>query len=147
KRVDLREAAEQAQMQLAHVIVENNATITVGALPFASGHLSHLVLLFQNLFGNAIKYRSQAPPVIEVTAEKTFRGAVIRVKDNGVGIPLKYHDQVFGLFKRLHGREIAGTGMGLAICKKIVESMRGRIWVESTLGQGSTFCFSLRDSK
>ena len=104
----------------------------------------HLRQIFQNLVGNAIKYRSERPPAIHVDARREAREWVISVADNGIGISPDYQDQIFGLFKRLHHREqYAGTGLGLAICKKLVERYGGRIWVESELGKGSVFFFSL----
>jgi signal transduction histidine kinase len=106
-----------------------------------AGHENRFSELFQNLISNAIKYRSEAPVQIQVTAEQLRHEWVVKVKDNGIGIPPEYHDQVFGLLKRLHGREISGTGIGLAICKKIVEAAGGKIWVDSHVGEGSTFCF------
>jgi signal transduction histidine kinase len=106
------------------------------------GNEIHMVTLFQNLFSTAIKYRSEAPIRIQIAAEQVGSSWIVKVTDNGVGIAPEYHDQVFGLFKRLHGRDIPGTGVGLAICKKIVEGMGGRIWIESEVGKGSTFCFT-----
>lgn len=104
----------------------------------------HLLQLLQNLIGNAIKYRSENPPRIDLSAEKLDGEWLIRVKDNGIGIPARYQTQVFGIFKRLHTREqYPGTGIGLAICQKIVERYGGKIWVESGGRGGSTFCFRL----
>jgi signal transduction histidine kinase len=97
------------------------------------------------LLSNAIKYRSDSPIQIRIAAEQAGSDWIIKVTDNGVGIAPEYHDQVFGLFKRLHGRDIPGTGVGLAICKKIVEGMGGKIWVESEVAKGSTFCFTATD--
>jgi light-regulated signal transduction histidine kinase (bacteriophytochrome) len=104
----------------------------------------HLEQLFQNLIGNAIKYRSEAPPQIEISARRSPQEWTFHVKDNGIGIDPQYAKQVFGIFKRLHSSEsYSGTGIGLAICQKIVERYGGRIWVESELGKGATFCFTL----
>jgi light-regulated signal transduction histidine kinase (bacteriophytochrome) len=100
--------------------------------------------LFQNVIGNAIKYRTETRPVIQVTSEREGAEWKICVTDNGIGIAPEYRDQIFGLFKRLHSREeYEGTGIGLAICQKIVQHYGGRIWVESEEGKGSTFCFTL----
>jgi PAS domain S-box-containing protein len=139
--VDLRLAVDQAINYLEQAIQESGATITVGALPRVLGNESQLTGLMQNLLGNAIKYRSQQPLRIEVTAEPIGTEWLVKVADNGIGIAPAYHDQIFGLFKRLQ-RSVPGTGIGLAICKKIVDGMGGRIWVESELGKGSTFCFT-----
>ena len=100
--------------------------------------------IFLNLIAIAIRYRTDAPPEISVAAE--LRGAdwVFSVRDNGIGIEPKFHDQIFGVFKRLHGAaEYSGTGMGLAICQRAIERAGGRIWVESALNRGSTFFFTV----
>jgi light-regulated signal transduction histidine kinase (bacteriophytochrome) len=102
-----------------------------------------MVQVFQNLVSNAIKYRSQAVPRVLVRARKDEDEWVFSVRDNGVGIRPEYQGTIFRLFKRLHGREIPGTGMGLAICSKIIERHRGRLWVSSQPGEGSEFFFSL----
>jgi signal transduction histidine kinase len=101
--------------------------------------------IFQNLIGNAIKYRREDDGLqIEVSARLVERQWVFSVADNGIGVPSEYKEIVFGIFKRLHANsKYAGTGMGLAICKRIVERYRGRIWVESEPGNGSTFFFSV----
>ena len=108
------------------------------------GNESQLTGLMQNLLGNAIKYHGAEPVRIAVTAEPRGSGWVVKVQDNGIGIGIApaYHEQIFGLFKRMHQRSVPGTGIGLAICKKIVDGMGGRIWVESQPSKGSTFCFT-----
>ena len=106
----------------------------------------HLVQIFQNLIGNALKYRSAAPPVIEIRASAELENGrwLFSVRDNGIGIAPRFHEQVFGLFKRLHSaQQYPGTGIGLAICQKLVERYGGRIWVESDEGRGTTFFFTL----
>ena len=144
--VDLSRAVEQAINYLEQAIHESGAGITVGTLPRVLGNESQLTGLMQNLLGNAIKYRGPQPVRIEVTAEPMGTEWLVKVRDNGIGIAPAYHVQVFGLFKRLHQRSIPGTGIGLAICKKIVDGMGGRIWVESELGKGSTFCFTAQSA-
>jgi PAS domain S-box-containing protein len=146
ERVDLRRAVEQATNYLERAIHESGASITVGPLPCVLGNESQLTGLMQNLLGNAIKYRGPEAVRIEVTAERMGAGWVVKVRDNGIGIAPAYRDQIFGLFKRLHQRSVPGTGIGLAICKKIVDGMGGRIWVESEPGKGSTFCFTARSA-
>ena len=98
------------------------------------------------MLANAIKYRGTETVRIDVTAEPMGTEWVVKVHDNGIGIAPAYHEQIFGLFKRLHQRSVPGTGIGLAICKKIVDGMGGRIWVESEPGKGSTFCFTAQSA-
>lgn len=129
---------------LAKAIAESSAQITHGPLPPVKVHKVHLQQLFQNLIGNALKYRSEKQPFIHVAAEKRGTHWLFSVIDNGIGIDSQYKERIFGLFKRLHsGDEYSGTGIGLAICKRIVERYGGRIWVESVPGEGSAFYFTL----
>jgi PAS domain S-box-containing protein len=117
-------------------------------LPILEVHEAHLTQLFQNLIGNALKYRGEAPPVIRVSADGTEGMWKITVADNGIGIAPDYHAQVFGLFRRLHGGgKYSGSGIGLAICQKIVQRYGGRIWVESEPGHGSRFMLTLPAGK
>jgi len=97
----------------------------------------------QNLIGNAIKYRSAEPPRIHVSAEREGEHWVFCVADNGVGFEMKYAERIFGVFKRLHGKDFPGTGIGLSIAKKVVEIHKGRIWADSEPGKGSRFYFTL----
>lgn len=141
--VDLQDAVAQARQNLAMAIKESGAMVTVDRLPIVRSNEIHLVRLFQNLIGNAVKYCGEESPEIRVTSEQIGPDWVIRIKDNGVGIAQEYHDRIFDPLKRLHGRQIPGTGLGLAVCKKIVEGLGGTIWVESEVGAGSTFCFTI----
>ena len=105
---------------------------------------SQLVQLFQNLIGNALKFKGEQRPRVEVRAERDGSYWLFSVRDNGVGFDQKYADRVFGVFKRLHrNRDIPGTGIGLAICQRIIDRHGGRIWAESTPGKGATFYFTL----
>jgi PAS domain S-box-containing protein len=125
------------------------AISTVGAevacadLPTMPIHRAHLLQLFQNLVGNALKYKSERPPRIEISAVKKADEFVVTVRDNGVGIPANQRERIFGVFKRLHGRSVPGNGIGLAICRRIISHYEGRIWVESNEREGSAFVFTL----
>jgi chemotaxis family two-component system sensor kinase Cph1 len=113
-------------------------------LPTVNADRTQLLQVFQNLISNAIKYRSQRSPKIHVGTEEKGAEWLISVRDNGIGIAPQYADRIFRIFQRLHTRrEYSGTGIGLAICKKIIERHSGRIWVESELDEGSTFYFTL----
>jgi signal transduction histidine kinase len=147
KAVDLNAAIEKAKENLRMVIEETGAEVTAGPLPLVDGHEAQMVSLFQNLISNAIKYRGEQAPVIRISAEPTADSAYrFAVTDNGIGIDPQYHSQIFLAFKRLHGRSIQGTGIGLAICQRIVERYGGRIWVESEVGKGASFQFTLQGS-
>jgi len=142
-----QEASDVLKKALANLessIAETGAQITSTALPRIRIYEFQLEQLFQNLIGNAIRYRGTDPPRIHVAAVRQDREWVFSVQDNGIGIDPQYKEQVFGIFKRLHSSaEYPGTGMGLAICQRIVERLGGRIWVESELGRGSTFFFTV----
>ena len=131
---DLRAALEEA-----------GATVVAGEMPAAAIHSTRLAHLFQNLISNAIKYRSKEAPRVQVAGYDRDGWCVFSVEDNGIGIEPQFAEQIFGLFKRLHGRdEYPGSGIGLAICQRIVEQYGGRIWLEQSVpGRGSTFCFSI----
>jgi light-regulated signal transduction histidine kinase (bacteriophytochrome) len=124
-------------------IRDSGARITNDVLPRVTFDFEQLSQLFRELIGNAIKFRGHAGPQIHISASESEQGVTFSVRDNGVGIEPRYHEQIFGVFKRLHGREFPGTGMGLAICKRIVEQQGGAIWVESEAGSGATFRFRL----
>jgi PAS domain S-box-containing protein len=144
EEIDAGEALRSALVNLTAAIESSGVSITHGSLPRVRIHEFQLEQLFQNLIGNAIRYCSQEPPQIEVTAERSGEEWRFSVRDNGIGIDPQYKEQIFGMFKRLHSEaNYPGTGMGLAICKRIVERAGGRIWVESQLGRGSTFLFTV----
>lgn len=144
--VSLNDVVNTVVETLKGKIMENNVDIRVANLPEVKGHKSHLNQLFQNLISNSIKYTSQENPQVEIGIKEHFEGndLVYFVKDNGIGISMEFKDKVFEIFKRLHGKdEYEGTGVGLAICKKIVNQNNGEIWVESEVGKGATFYFTL----
>ena len=134
----------QALFNLKLMIRDNKATISHDPLPKVLTDSTQLIQVFQNMILNGIKFHSEEAPKIHVSADKKASEWVFSVQDNGIGIDPKYSEKIFEIFKRLHKREnYNGTGIGLAICKKIVERHGGRIWVESELGKGSTFYFTL----
>jgi len=140
--VDLNVVIDTVQKNLKTAIDENGALITAGHLPSISANPGHLVSLFQNLISNSIKYRSKEPPRIWISVQETDGHYRFAVADNGIGIEPEYHEKIFGVFARLHSKKIPGTGIGLAICQRVVERHGGRIWVESEPGHGSTFAFT-----
>jgi len=125
-------------------IHESGAVVTRTELPVVWAARSQIAQVFQNLIGNAIKFRGKETPVISVQAEKVDHQWLFTVSDNGIGIAPESAENIFVVFQRLHTRtEYAGNGIGLAICQKIVQSYGGRIWAESEVGRGSTFYFTL----
>ncbi|NIP72957.1 MAG: PAS domain S-box protein [Gammaproteobacteria bacterium] len=137
-------AVQRALGNLHRLIEDSGAKAIVGELPELVADEAQLVQLFQNLIGNGIKFRGEAPPVVRVGCERGDGEFRFYVRDDGIGIDPKFAERVFLLFQRLHGkREYPGTGIGLAICKRIVERHAGRIWVESRPGSGSTFWFTI----
>jgi light-regulated signal transduction histidine kinase (bacteriophytochrome) len=143
ERVDLNQVLADVRKNLKVAVEESAAEITSDPLPVLAGYSGHFVQLFQNLVGNAIKYRGEQPPRVHVSCVREGEMLRFGVSDNGIGIEQQYHAKVFGIFKRLHGKQIPGTGMGLAICQRVVERYAGRIWVESEAGRGATFYFTL----
>lgn len=141
----LAEAACRSALEnLQESIRSSNATVSVGALPAVLADAMQLTQLFQNLVGNAIKYRNERKPEIRVDARSNGHEWIFSVQDNGIGIEPQYFERIFQMFQRLHTRtEYSGTGIGLAICRRIVERHGGRIWVESERGHGSTFLFTI----
>jgi light-regulated signal transduction histidine kinase (bacteriophytochrome) len=142
--VDLNLVFEKAILNLATAIEESKAVITHDDLPRIRAHAEHFVQLFQNLIGNSIKYRSDQSPIVHLAVCKEDDIWHFVFSDNGLGIDAEYHQRVFEPFKRLHGREISGTGLGLAMCHRIVQRCGGKIWVESALGEGARFHFTVR---
>jgi light-regulated signal transduction histidine kinase (bacteriophytochrome) len=146
--VDCGAVLKMALDNLTSSMEESGATVTHGPLPTVMADEVQLTQLFQNLIANAIKFRGQALPEIHLSAEKQDTHWLFAVRDNGIGIAPEQRERIFKVFQRLHHRsEYPGTGIGLAICKKIVERHGGRIWVESQPGQGATFYFSLGEGE
>lgn len=144
KMVDAEAACQSALQNLEEAIEECGARITIAQLPTVWGHKRHLAQVFQNLISNSIKYRSEEVVEINIDAERQGHEWVISVRDNGIGIESEFHERVFGVFKRLHGRNAyPGTGIGLAICRRAVERWGGRIWIAAGDGDGCTFSFAL----
>jgi PAS domain S-box-containing protein len=141
--VDLEQVLETVKLNLQVSIEEAQAEITNDPLLSVTAHAPHMVSLFQNLIGNALKYRGDRPARIHIGVHRVGPEIRFAVCDEGIGISPEYHDQIFVAFKRLHGRKTPGTGIGLAICQRIVEHYGGRIWVESETGKGATFYFTL----
>jgi light-regulated signal transduction histidine kinase (bacteriophytochrome) len=146
--VDFEAVVTSALANLRSAIGEHQAVVTQDPLPTISGDERLLVQLFQNLLGNAIKFRGEAPPKIHILAQRKETEWMFGVRDNGIGLDPQYAGQIFVLFQRLHTRDdYPGNGIGLTLCKKIVERHGGRIWVDSQLGHGSTFYFTLPGDK
>ena len=137
-------ACDSAMRNLTQAIADSKSAVTIGPLPWVMADDTQLTQVFQNLIGNAIKYRSERIPAIRVSARSSGSFAEFSVEDNGIGIESQYFDRIFQMFQRLHTvNEHSGTGIGLALCRKIVERHGGRIWVESNPGAGSTFMFTM----
>ena len=142
--VDAKACCEAAIRNLQKSIEDAQAEVRVGPMPVISGDPTQMTQLFQNLIGNAIKYRNERKPEIHVGANSNGNKWIFSVQDNGIGIEPQYFERIFQMFQRLHTRkEFSGTGIGLAVCRKIVQRHGGRIWVESQLGQGSNFLFTI----
>ncbi|MCB0836193.1 MAG: GHKL domain-containing protein [Bacteroidetes bacterium] len=144
-KVDLNEVVSATMATLKFAIEESEATIHSQQLPTITADKNQMVQLFQNLLENALKYHKESiPPKIEINHKISPRKVTICIKDNGVGITPEFHERIFHIFYRLPVEKTKkGTGIGLTICKKIVERHNGKIWVESKPGEGSTFCFTL----
>ena len=142
--VDINLVLKQTRANLDSEIQKSHATLKVGRMPTVIGKQTHLLQLFQNLVENAIKFRSEKPPVVDIVATEVDGGFQFCVRDNGIGVAPQYFEKVFQVFQRLHNRrEYSGTGIGLAVCKKIVEQHGGKIWLESELGKGTGLYFTL----
>jgi light-regulated signal transduction histidine kinase (bacteriophytochrome) len=144
QNADCSKVVEQALAHLFAAIRESGALVECTSLPRLVADGSQLVQVFQNLIGNAIKFHGEQKPVVRITAERQGNDWMFTVADNGIGMAPEHIPDIFVIFKRLHTRtEYAGNGIGLSICKKIVERHGGKIWVESTPGKGSEFKFTL----
>lgn len=143
--VDCNALVRHIIADMASLMEDSQGHIEIGPLPALHYQASELQLLFQNLISNALKYRRpDIPPVIHITATGGNHSWTFAIRDNGIGIEPKYHDKIFSIFQKMHhSKEYAGTGIGLALCKKIVDLYKGNIWVESIPGEGSTFYFTL----
>ena len=141
--VDLNRVMEGALQDLSAAITEAGATIEVAPLPAMRGSASLLMHCFENLISNAIKFRAERKPLIQIGCKSQNNHWIFSVKDNGIGIKKEFWEKIFIIFQRLHNRDqYPGTGIGLAICKKIVETHGGRIWIDSIPGEGTTFYFT-----
>ncbi len=142
--VDMNAVSKQVVQIFESRFEKERITLTADPLPVISGNATQLQQLLQNLVGNAIKYKSERPPHVHIGCLEEENRYVFLVKDNGIGINQKYFEKIFVVFQRLHPiSNYSGTGIGLAICKKIIERHHGEIWVESEEGVGSTFFFSI----
>lgn len=142
--VDCNDVIKEVLQTLSSAMQESGAVVTHGELPEVWADRTQMAQVFQNLIGNAIKFHGKEPPAVSVKAEKQEQQWLFTVSDNGIGIAPEYAENIFVVFQRLHARtEYPGNGIGLAICKKIVERYGGRIWVDSQAGSGSTFKFTM----
>lgn len=142
--VNTADLIKKVQSDLKIIIEENHTQFILFDLPEIYCDELQIRQLFQNLISNAIKFRSENPPIIKISAEKTDRNWLFKIEDNGIGIDMKFKDQVFQIFTRLHAQDkYQGSGIGLSVCKKILERHGGQIWLESTLGKGTTILFTI----
>jgi two-component system CheB/CheR fusion protein len=137
--VTLEEPLKIALLNLEHHIRDSSAEITAGPLPSVPVDRTQMVMVFQNLVGNAIKYRGKGTPQVRIEAVQQDGNWLVSVKDNGQGFKEEFANRIFDPFKRLHGKDVPGSGIGLATCKRVIERLGGRVWAESTPGEGSTF--------
>ena len=142
--VRLDEAVDRAVANLELAIQDNGALVSHDELPEVMADSSQMMQLFQNLIGNGIKFKGAEPPRVHITASRNGKEWTFSVRDNGIGFEPQYADRIFSVFQRLHSRdEYQGNGIGLSICRKIVERHQGRIWAESIPGSGATFYFTM----
>jgi light-regulated signal transduction histidine kinase (bacteriophytochrome) len=147
-KTDCNEVLEHTLADLQHLIRERGAVVTHDDLPVIMADRLQLGVVFQNLIANAIKFRRDEPPQVHVSARLVDGVWIFSVSDNGIGIEPEFFERIFVMFQRLHTKEqYSGTGIGLAICKRVIERHGGRIWVESEFGNGATFNFSIPDNK
>jgi light-regulated signal transduction histidine kinase (bacteriophytochrome) len=144
EKTNMEEVLEKVLMNLKIVIEESGGKITHDKLPEIMADRVQMERLLQNLLGNAIKYRGDRKPKVHVSVKRKKGEYEFSVQDNGIGIEKEYQGKIFGIFQRLHTREeYAGTGIGLAVCKKIVERHKGKIWVDGKINEGSSFYFTI----
>ena len=147
-KVDMNEVMNNVIQLYNNDFTYGSAEITVEKLPEIDAVKLPMIQLMQNLVGNALKYRNPEKTIIQVTAEESEYEWLFSVKDNGIGIDPVYFEKIFIIFQRLHNKDdYSGTGIGLSICKKIVERFNGKIWVESALNKGATFKFTIPKNK
>jgi len=140
---DMEAVLSQALLCADRQVAERNACVTHDPLAEVWGDFDVLTKVLHHLLRNAIEYCEETPPRVHISSGRVDAELVVSVKDNGLGIEARFHDRIFGAFKRLHGKEYPGNGLGLAYCRKALEALRGRIWLDSTPGAGSTFYFAL----
>jgi light-regulated signal transduction histidine kinase (bacteriophytochrome) len=145
QRIEVASVVAQAIANLDAAIREHETRFEIGAMPAIVADSVQLTQVFQNLFDNAIKFHGESPSIIRVEAVHEQKVWRFSVADNGIGISREHFHRIFQTFQRLHGREYQGTGIGLAVCKKIVERHGGQIWLDSAVGQGSMFYFTIAD--
>ena len=143
-RIEMKSVLSQVLLHLEKPIQESGAVVTHDPLPAVMGDYRQLAAVLRHLLDNALKFRGTAAPVIHLSARRDGMRWVLTIHDNGPGIESTYRERVFSPFKRLHGREYPGNGLGLAICKKLVERHDGKIWVESEPGSGTSILFTLQ---
>ena len=144
KSINLKSVIYNQKANLNNLIQRNKGQIEIiGTLPSIYGHPTQINQLFQNLISNAIKFKGENPPLVQIFCEEKNDHYIFAIKDNGIGIPQKFQSKIFEAFHRLPTKEYEGTGIGLAICQKVVKNHRGKIWLESEEGKGTTFYFSI----